>query len=1157
MEFTVAVYERRQRASFHWWTLGLGDFNRRRSGRHPGKLRRQLAGDLQKALAKARPAELERCQLPSGIELRHQTLELRLGHGRRRSGRFPIVLAPWPTTRRERLVAAYHPLRQEAWFPYDEDQPLDKQASAFFQQRWRHLDDSQLERLARVKRERLRLIRFNAYPRTLLDQLPRRKKPKKLAIGGARRRRGRLTLLPEIGVDETRAAADEPPAGRSRPPYGELLARRAGGGSPLLVVGPPAVGKSTLIRQWVARLLAEDGYGVHGNLDRCRHVWRFAGRRLIAGMSHVGEWEERALGVVEEASRSSVVLWIEDLHAFGHLGRTVDSDRCLADVFQSGVARRHVRVVGELTPPRLRLFDDDAPAFSALFSRLAVDEPENDETLGLLIHEARRLELDRGVVFAPDVYRTILEVSGSLLVTTALPGKALELLRGLARRHEGSAGDDRTLGPREVLELVARRTGVPLILLEPSETLEATAVEKRLRASVVGQEAGIAAARDLVLRIKTGLVDPRRPYGVLLFTGPTGSGKTELAKALAAYLYGGSRRLLRFDMSEYAGPDAVARLIGERGRPRGQLATAVRQQPFSVVLFDEIEKCHPRVLHLLLQITGDGRLTDAAGDVADFTHAVVVLTSNLGSTGRSRLGFEESSAEDTARAVERQAVAAVEAHFPPELFNRIDRVVPFRPLSRPVARIIARRELERLLGRRGLVERGIFVRATERVLERVTAKGFRADEGARSLKRYLERHVGGPLAELVAGSAGAEMRRVVVHTVGDGFALYSEELREARPSGSESPLAPFLKRSADQVRGELKSALEAVEAMADSPRLAELSERLCDHLALYRIGRTGLADRIYNIDALRDRLGDLGDRLERQIAAAEPDLGEQIEIERFAFLVHSDSWDPRVHRRVRVLDRRAFGDLSQLAGKAELLALLAEAHFLRRALTRVEDPRRHAVFVELSHVGGAASGQATAEERFAGRREGLLEWLAAAYGTARGELEEFAASFAEGAVERGEHPRVLTLVLERLPHRVVLKLAGLSVLDRFAGEHGCHVRTRRADAPEIVRVAVRPAPPEATAAEELAAGEAIRRRFVDALEAELAGGELPPNPEELLPVVRRYHYDPAEGGAPALCEVEDYLLCHAAGHRVRSFAEVLAVLALLHQTVEPVGAGRG
>jgi ATP-dependent Clp protease ATP-binding subunit ClpA/ATP-dependent Clp protease ATP-binding subunit ClpC len=576
----------------------------------------------------------------------------------------------------------------------------------------------------------------------------------------------------------------------------------------------------------------------------------------------------------------------------------------------------------------------------------------------------------------------------------------------------------------------------------------------------------------------------------------------------------------------------------------------VREQPFSVVLFDEIEKCHPRVLHLLLQVTGDGRLTDAAGDVADFTHAVVVLTSNLGSAGTSRVGFEESSPEAAAGAREREVAAAVEAHLPPELWNRIDRVVAFRPITRPVARTIARRELQRLLGRRGLVERGIFVRATERVLDRVTAEGFRADEGARSLKRYLERHVGGPLAELIAGSAGAEMRRVVVHAGKEGFALYSEELREARPTGSEPTLAPFLRRSADQLRGELAGALGLVEDMAESPELAGLSERLRLHLAEYRIGRTGLADRIYNIDALRDRLGDLGERLERQIAAAEPDLGEQIELERFAFLDHRDSWDSYGRRRVRLLDRRAFGDVA-LAGKAELLALLAGVHFLRRAVARVEDVRRHAVFVELSQVGQAAAAELLTHEP---RREGLLEWLAACYGAARGELEGFAAAASfEEVVEEGEDLRSLDAVLARLPSRVVLKLAGLSVLDRFAGEHGCHVLSRLGGVAEIVRVAVRPAPPEVTAAGKLAAGEAARRRFVDALEGEVAAGELPPNPDELLPVVRRYRYDPPDDGAPSLCEVEDYVLCHAAGHRVRSFAEVLAVLSLLHQTVETGG----
>ena len=651
----------------------------------------------------------------------------------------------------------------------------------------------------------------------------------------------------------------------------------------------------------------------------------------------------------------------------------------------------------------------------------------------------------------------------------------------------------------------------------------------------MGQSAAVDAMVQLVLRIKAGLTDPSRPWGVYLFTGPTGTGKTEMAKCLAEYLYGSTSRLLRFDMSEYGDPDAPARLIGDRARPEGALTSRVRVQPFGVVLLDEVEKAHPAVLNLMLQLFDDGRLTDAAGTLVDFTHVVVVMTSNLGARAAPPAGFG-SRVHASAAEVD----AAVREFFPPELFNRIDRVVPFEPLTTEAAAKIARRELERLLSRRGLTERNVFVRFTDSVVQGVVQDAFDPRYGARSLKRWLEDHVGSWLADRIASQPVAGLRVLWLHRGDEGLRLHAELLTEAEAWGEPGPFEQMLGWNAAQLRDQVPDALGQIEQMMGSPRLEALAEILRQRLDASVRGDADAAETVFNLESLRGELARIYDRLRIQmeydphlVAAADADAradheGELIEVDRFSRqAMGAKRWFGEIV--VRVISPSPVGPSLPMRRQPDFVEALADLHFMREALQHADDPGYHAVLLELSRV--TRPDQAS---RFAQTGPGLLEQLAGAYlGRGRGELEAW------NVDDDADTP--IQEQLGRANERIVMRLVGPAVRASFEGEHGSHVRSGLSGGSEVVRVRVLDGAIDP--AEHVRRLDGEREAFVRALEA--GGSALPDNPDAVLPIVRRYHFDPPRPGELSTLDVEDYPLAHVLSTRARSLADVLPSLWLL------------
>jgi ATP-dependent Clp protease ATP-binding subunit ClpA/ATP-dependent Clp protease ATP-binding subunit ClpC len=1101
LDFTVGVYQARRDGEEDWIALTPIAHNARVSGQGEVKLRERLLERLRDVLRRATPAEQELFQMPIGTELVRVHVDVKLEHGKL-SGKVPFIVEPRWTSETTQTLVVYHPVFREHWFVVDTRDDIEALAPTFLRHHFSDLAEEDFDEMTTDGKDRLQAIAFSAEARTLLDQLPSRKKDARAAASAPRQD----NVLPAIAIDETRhASAGALRLGVARSPYRERMTYLLGGARPrsVAVVGPPGAGKTMVIRQWIADRLVEDGYPIHKNIDRVHHVWRLTGKRLIAGMSYLGQWEERCLTVLDEARKWKGILWIEDLHLFGRLGQSRQSERSFADFFRGPIRRGDLAIVAELTPAQHARLERDAPGLAEALALVNIPAASITETSQLLLHEIRALEVERKVALHPFVPRTALELGAALFPWRARPGVAIEIVRrvaedavragiaegqvpampGRAALPKGGAEvNARELTPADVLDNLARTTGLSSKLLSLDEPLDAAEVEAAFAARVVGQPTATRAAADVILRVRAGLADPGRPVNVMLFTGPTGTGKTELATAIAEYLYGNSERLLRVDMGELSGPDAVARLIGDRWQPDGLLTSRVRAQPFCVVLLDEIEKAHPQALHLLLQLFDEGRLTDANGEVASFASAVVIMTSNLGSKNAAPIGFG-----DTRDRILADVAKAVREFFPVELFNRIDQVVPFEPLTPEVAAKVVDKELAKLLARRGLRERNTFVYAGAAVRRRAVGDAFDARYGARTVKRWLEDKIGGSLTDLLASAPPARLRIVRLAEHDGAIQATMEPLEERSATAGIYALEGAL----DLATAALEPALAKAVAALDRVRGSELLARAKD-------AATG--ELRYYVDELHQRLGALDDLLRNKPAPRHDELEDEPLYEE-----HIEENHGARGRIVRMRTRAAGRPTRPPASRDALLAGVAEALLLERALPDMLDPDAHAVTIVVTRIGSTADAhglgivtQALAQPAWLDDRP----WVAAG---------DKLATVSPGQLD--------TSALYREVRDVAFVLRGLFVRSALANEHGTWMVRAAAAEPDVIRVDVRSGAshkPDHVLRAHLAARAGLERVLEH-------GGTMPPNPDVLLPVTRTLTYrPPLRPGETYGVELEDF-----------------------------------
>ena len=497
------------------------------------------------------------------------------------------------------------------------------------------------------------------------------------------------------------------------------------------IVGEEGIGKHSIVEELLRRHIRDH---VKTKKNRRRKMWTVDPNRVISGMSIIGYWQKRLesiIGFLTNHKGTSDIMLVDNVVALFSIGKSSQNNLTMGHVIKPFIEKRKLSLVVIATPDEWKIIQEKDRRFADLFQVVRIQEPDFESAVKMILKQGKILENQFSCELSIQAVIQLFNLQRNYLRRKPLPGSVMKMITQLVAKHKGGLIDI-----PEVWESFQMFSGLNDRIFDTNYTFEKDEVREGISYQLIGQQEATDALSDVIHSIKARLTNPDKPLGSFLFIGPTGVGKTEAAKVLCRYLLkDGESQLMRFDMNEYIDEYAIHRLIGDYNNPEGQLTGKVRYQPFGIILFDEIEKAHPKVHDLLLQVLDDGRLTDSMGRTVDFSNTIIVMTSNVGASEvSSQLGFETAKVDHNA--IYRKAL---ENRFRPEFINRIDRVVIFNSLSFDHILLITRLQIDELLKRDGFVRRTTITNVSSEALEWVAKRGFDAKMGGRALKRQIEK----------------------------------------------------------------------------------------------------------------------------------------------------------------------------------------------------------------------------------------------------------------------------------------------------------------------------------------------------------------------------------------------------------------------------------